>query len=184
MDKIWAEKLHLGCGNIRIPGFLNIDIQPGPSVDLVADLKELPLEPNRASLVYASSVLEHFGRDEWSALIEYWSTFLVPGGVMRLSVPDFEAVIARYQEHANLEELLGLLVGGQKDDYDWHGMIFDFATIRSGMEHAGLTNVCRYDWRDSDVGTLAIDDFSQAYLPHMEKETGRLMMLNVEGTKS
>jgi len=36
-------RLHLGCGRNRLPGFLNVDIVPGPAVDLVADSQRLPL---------------------------------------------------------------------------------------------------------------------------------------------
>jgi hypothetical protein len=62
-------------------------------------------------------------------------------------------------------------------------MIFDFATFRAGLEQAGFRDVRRYDWREADVGQAGIDDFSQAYLPHMDKENGRLMMLNVEAVR-
>jgi hypothetical protein len=109
---------------------------------------------------------------------------LKPGGSIQVSTADFEAAIARYLEQRNLEELLGLLIGGQKDDYDWHGMIFDFATFRAGLERAGFREVRRYDWRRAFVGRAGIDDFSQAYLPHMDKEHGRLMMLNVEAIRA
>ena len=75
------------------------------------------------------------------------------------------------------------MIGGQKDDYDWHGMIFDFDTLKAGLEEAGLVNVRRYDYRETDYGELGIDDFSQAYLPHMDRENGQLMVLNLEAYK-
>jgi hypothetical protein len=62
-------------------------------------------------------------------------------------------------------------------------MIFDFDTLRAGLETTGFRDVQRYDWRQSDVGRAGIDDYSQAYLPHMDKENGRLMMLNVEAVR-
>ena len=79
--------------------------------------------------------------------------------------------------------LLGLLIGGQKTPHDWHGMIFDFETLREGLEQANFVDIRLYDWRGTEIGKLDIDDFSQAYLPHMDKESGRLMMLNVEATR-
>ena len=35
-------KLHLGCGNRKINGFVNIDIQESPAVDLIDNIMELP----------------------------------------------------------------------------------------------------------------------------------------------
>ena len=113
-----------------------------------------------------------------------WRRVLKPGGLLRLSTNDFEACIARYNEKRNLEELLGILIGGQKDDYDWHGMIFDFKTLERGLIEAGFENIRRYDWRETELGRLGIDDYSMAYLPHMDKENGRLMMLNVEANRT
>ena len=102
---------------------------------------------------------------------------------MRLSTADFAQACERYKEKGNMDELLGLIVGGQKDDYDWHGMVFDFNSLKGGLEKVGFTNVHRYDWRKTELGELNIDDYSQSYLPHMDKENGRLMMLNVEAEK-
>ena len=64
-----------------------------------------------------------------------------------------------------------------------NGMIFDFGLLGDGLKEAGFTNVRRYDWRETDIGRAGIDDYSQAYLPHMDKENGRLMALNVEADK-
>ena len=93
------------------------------------------------------------------------------------------AVAERYREEGNIAELLGLVVGGQKDPWDLHGMIFDFAHLAAGLEAAGFRDVRRYDWRETDLAAMGIDDFSQAYLPHMDKDNGRLMMLNVEAVR-
>jgi predicted SAM-dependent methyltransferase len=176
-------KLHLGCGKIRLPGYINVDIQDGSAVDRVADLRALPWEDASVDMLYSCAAIEHFGRREWIGVLKEWARVLKPGGLLRLSTADFEAAIARYKDAGNLQELLGLLVGGQKDDYDWHGMIFDFATLKAGLEEAGFRDVRRYDWRQTELGKLGIDDYSQAYLPHMDKENGRLMMLNVEATR-
>jgi len=177
-------KLHLGCGHIRLPGYVNIDIMAAKAADLIADLRCLPYGDASVDLVYSCAAIEHFGRREWVDVLREWARVLKPGGMLRLSTADFEAAIARYQEAHSMTELLGLLIGGQKDDYDWHGMIFDFDTLASGLNDAGFENVRRYDWRQTELGKLGIDDFSQAYLPHMDKENGRLMMLNVEARRS
>ena len=45
----------------------------------------------------------------------------------------------------------------------------------------GFCSASRYDWRRTEHATL--DDYSQAYLPHLDKEHGQLMSLNVEAVK-
>lgn len=178
-----SNKLHLGCGKIKIPGYLNVDIMDGDAVDLVADIRDLPLEKNHYDVIYSCAAIEHFGRKEWIPLLQHWFTFLKPGGKIYLSTSDFDALVEQYQKDKNLGQLLGLLIGGQKDDYDWHGMVFNFDVLKNGLEQAGFKNVETYDWRNFDVGQMGIDDFSQAYIPHMDKENGKLMVLNMTATK-
>lgn len=176
-------KLHLGCGGVIIPGYVNIDLNIRPGIDLLSDLRRLPFAPGQVDFIYACAVIEHFERSEWRSVLAHWFRTLKPGGTLRLSTSDFEACVAEYAAAGNITDVTGLIIGGQRDFYDWHGMIFDFELLRSGLEDAGFGNVRRYDWRETDIGRAGIDDYSQAYLPHMDKENGRLMALNVEADK-
>ena len=176
-------KLHLGSGPRIIPGYVNVDIQNFSGVDLICDLGALPFADASIDFIYSCSVIEHFMKKEWQDILAHWYAMLKPGATLRLSTVDFEAVCIQYLEAKNIEELLGLVTGGQKDPYDHHGMIFDFQLLKKGLEAVGFVDVRRYDWRETDYGRMGIDDFSQAYLPHMDKENGRLMMVNVEAEK-
>ena len=176
-------KLHLGCGGVIIPGYVNIDLNIRPGIALLSDLRRLPFAPGGVDFIYACAVIVHFERNEWRSVLAHWFTALKPGGTLRLSTSDFEACVAQYAAEGNITDVTGLIIGGQRDFYDWHGMIFDFELLRGGLEEAGFGNVRRYDWRETDIGKAGIDDYSQAYLPHMDKENGRLMALNVEADK-
>ena len=55
-------KLHLGCGPRYIQGFVHIDAQSAPHVDIVGAVEHLAMDDGSVSLIYASHVLEHFGR--------------------------------------------------------------------------------------------------------------------------
>jgi hypothetical protein len=98
-----------------------------------------------------------------------------------VAVPDFEAVARRYLETGDLNELVGLVCGGQRNQYDFHKMIFDERLLRERLQSAGFTSVSKFDWRKTEHSWL--DDYSQAYLPHLNKQNGRLMSLNVEAVK-
>lgn len=177
-----AMKLHLGCGRKHIPGFVHVDLADYPHVDFRVPVNQLTFaQENSVELIYASHVLEHFGRYEVDQLLREWFRVLQPGGVLRLAVPDFEAVVHRYEEIGELSELIGLVCGGQRDQYDFHKMVFDERLLRQRLRKAGFSSVARYDWRHTEHAWL--DDYSQAYLPHMDKEHGRLMSLNVEAVK-
>ncbi len=176
-------KLHLGCGKKILPGYINIDILPHPGVDIIADLRQLPIDDGSVDFIYSCANIEHFGRKEWKKVLAHWFSKLKSGGKLRLSTADFAAACEKYLEHKNVDELLGLIVGGQKDEYDWHGMVFDFNSLKAGLEEVGFIDIKRYDWRKTDLAQMGVDDYSQAYLPHMDKENGRLMMLNVEADK-
>lgn len=176
-------KLHLGCGRVILPGYVNADIQPGPGVNLVCDARALPFADDSLDFIYSCALIEHLGRREWLGALVHWYTRLKLGGTLRLSTADFQAVCEWYLETGSLDHLLGLTVGGQRDIYDWHGMVFDYSLLAFGLRAAGFKNVRRYDWRETIVGELGIDDFSQVYMPHMDKEHGRLMVLNLEADK-
>lgn len=176
-------KLHLGCGRRILRGYVNVDVQAYAGVGVQADIANLPFAASSVDFIYSCAVIEHFGRHVWRSVLANWFAVLKPGGVLRLSTADFAAVVAQYQQAGNIDELLGLIVGGHKDRWDWHGIVFDFKSLTAGLTAAGFVNVKRYDWRQTDLADMGIDDYSQAYLPHMDKEHGRLMMLNVEAEK-
>lgn len=104
------------------------------------------------------------------------------GGVLRIAVPDFEAIVSEYMENKRLSGVLGLLYGGQNYEYNFHYVAFDYEDLKKRLEAAGLTGVARYDWRE--FLPEGYDDYSRAYLPHMDFENGRLMSLNVIAKKA
>lgn len=175
-------KLHLGCGSKSINGFVNVDVRELEGVNIIDNIITLEkFEINTADLIYVSHVLEHVGRREYMAVLHRWYDILKEGGTLRIAVPDFEAVVEHYNEHKNLEALRGFLYGGQTYAQNYHYCAWDFKTLIHDLETIGFKDVKRYDWRLTDHAD--IDDFSQCYLPHMDKKNGKLMSLNVEAKK-
>lgn len=175
-------KLHLGCGRRHIPGYVHVDVLDYPHVDLRHAVDALPMvAEGSAEVVYACHVLEHFHRREVPRVLREWARVLAPGGTLRVAVPDWEAIVDVYARTRDLAAVVGPLFGRGDYLYNVHYNVFDFATLRAALEGAGLRDVRRYDWRDTEHA--AVDDYAQAYFPHMDKDHGRLMSLNVEADK-
>lgn len=174
-------KINIGCGTKPILGFINTDIRILPGVDVVDDLYLKTFDENSVDVIYSCHVLEHVSRNEYLKVLERWYSLLKPDGILRLSVPDFEAVVNYYIETKDLNSLKGLLYGGQTYLQNFHYNTWDFESLKKDLEKVGFKEINRYDWRSTEHSH--IDDYSQSYLPHMDKEKGRLMSLNIECTK-
>ena len=78
-------KLNLGCCDTLLPGYVNVDIVPGPGVE-VADLREpWPWGEGSVAEVRAWDVVEHLP-DRIRTMNELWRV-LRPGGTAELAVP-------------------------------------------------------------------------------------------------
>ena len=179
------RKLHLGCGDRHIAGFFHIDLEPHEHVDHVGPVDNLDFIPDGSvDLIYASHVLEHFGRWEYMDVLREWHRVLRAGGVLRLSVPDFAACAKIYYERGledGLNGLIGLISGGQRNPLDQHRMIFDEELLSHALRNIGFTSTHRWDWRKTEHAD--VDDYAQAYRPHLDKQNGSLMSLNLEAVK-
>jgi predicted SAM-dependent methyltransferase len=174
-------KVNLGCGKCYIPGWLNIDLFSTVKADIYADLSALPIERGTVSLLFCSHLLEHCQRSTIIATLSHWRDLLKDGGVLRLAVPNFKAVCEYYQKTGDLKSVLGLLYGGQNHPKNNHFITFDEASLTEALKMAGFKDIRPWDWRTTEHA--AFDDFSQAYLPFMQKETGLHVSLNLEATK-
>lgn len=56
-------KLNLGCGDLILPGFVNLDYIPGPGVDIVCNFEKTPLnevfKSDLFDFIFMKDVLEH-----------------------------------------------------------------------------------------------------------------------------
>lgn len=181
-------KVHLGCGDKYLDGFVHIDMAAYDHIDYQRDVRDLScFEDNSVSLIYACHVLEYFDLQEAVDVLKEWQRALKPGGILRLAVPDFAAMVRVYQRYGDLSLIHGPLYGrwmirtamGEKMIY--HHAVYDFDALRAVLESVGFQNVHRYNWRETIHKDY--DDYSQAYIPHMDKERGILISLNLEAEK-
>lgn len=176
-------KLHIGCGKKYIPGYSHIDVVEHEHVDFVCDTRRLDLiKSESVDEIYACHILEHVHRGDVSSVLKEWNRVLKENGVLRISVPNFEEIVNEYLKSKDLGMLLGLLYGGQNYEYNFHYIAFDFCSIKSELELAGFFGVEKYDWKSFLPPDY--DDFSRAYIPHLDFDNGRLMSLNVVARKT
>lgn len=77
--------LNIGCGEVRFPGVINLEISDGPQVDIVGHGTELPFKDNTLDLVIMQEVLEHV--DDFQSLLDEVRRVLKPGARCYCQVP-------------------------------------------------------------------------------------------------
>jgi predicted SAM-dependent methyltransferase len=180
--------VNLGCWHRHIPGWVHVDLCDMPHIDYKSGIDALPMFADQTvDLLYSSHSFEYFDRQEAVAVLAEWRRVLKPGGTLRLAVPDFEALIKVYQKTGQVERVIGPLYGRMEIETTsgpaklYHKTTYDFASLANLLESNGFEDVARYDWQQTIHKDY--DDHSQAYFPHMDKENGILVSLNVEAKR-
>jgi len=181
-------KLNLGCGDRKLHDFVNVDARDDLNPDVVWDVTRIHEKFYDVDLIYACHVLEHFPNKlsehqqrTWKQALESWYSVLRNGGILRIAVPDMKAACEYYLLTNNFESVRGFFYGGQRNSFDFHYHGWSFDTLEKALLEVGFKEVHRYDWRKTEH--FYVDDYSQTYLPHMDKTNGKLMSLNIEAIK-
>lgn len=149
--------LHLGCGPVDHPQFVNVDGFPYPHVQYVRPIDDLsPFADESAALVYASHCLEHFPREQIPRVLTEWRRVLRPGGTLRIAVPDFDRIVEIYEQHGrDVGVVTGFLLGGQQSPYDFHHVVFTRRSLQALLEQAGFRDVREWTPGSSPLTTFA-----------------------------
>lgn len=133
-----SVKLHIGANAPDINGYTTLNIKSG------VDVRTLPYKDGSVDEVYASRILERFSYRETPTVLGELVRVLKPGGLLRVSVFDFDKIAQGYIE--GRKEPFGLyLYGEQADQYDFYHTCFNRQTLISQLRAAGLVDV--RDWR-------------------------------------
>lgn len=121
--------LNLGCGQRLHPDWVNVDFSTRSPRVMEADLRRgVPFADGSFDVVYHSHLLEHFDRDKSQRLLEECHRVLIWGGILRVAVPDLEAIARLY-----MEKLSAALAGDVEAiaDYDWMMLELYDQTVRT-----------------------------------------------------
>lgn len=170
------QRLHLG-GIQAKPGWSIVNIQPGPSVDIVGDISDLSgISDASIAEVYASHVLEHLGYLDRlpKALAEVYRV-LAFGGRFFISVPDLDVlagfILDQRLSSSERFQVMRMMFGGQIDPHDYHHVGLNFEIIESYLKDFGFSEVRR-------VEEFHLFDDTSSLRMH-----GRLISLNVIAIK-
>lgn len=89
--------LNLEFGSTFHKDLINIDYVTNSEYILSHDLlKGIPLDHSSMDVIYHSHVLEHFSKKDGVNFIKECFRVLKRGGVIRIAVPDLEAIVKEY----------------------------------------------------------------------------------------
>jgi hypothetical protein len=125
-------KLHLGCGERYLDGYVNIDFPETEhtimkvKADIYSDIRELFYEEGSIDEIRNHHLLEHFSRQEALKLLLQWRRWLKIGGLLHLETPDFSASVREYIKSGSLKRKSQLgrhVFGSQEVRWAFH---YDF----------------------------------------------------------
>ncbi len=151
-------RLHLGCGQSPIPGWLNIDVQHLPGVDRVLDVRRgLPFE--NVAAIYGEHFLEHLELEEGLACLVECRRALAPEGILRVSTPNLDWVFAshyRYDRWATEDEAISDCFRMNRAFHGWgHRFLYNRQALQAALSAAGFSTITMHRYGESDVPLLA-----------------------------
>jgi predicted SAM-dependent methyltransferase len=155
-----SVNLHLGCGSVYHPKFINIDGLPAPHVHYVRVIDDLsPFGNKSVDLIYACHCLEHFPHGKVPEVLSEWFRVLKDGGVLRLSVPNFDLLLDIYKENGrDINTILGIVMGNQNYKFNFHMTIFNRSSLQDLLKTTGFKHV--QEWQPSSCELTTFDDYS------------------------
>jgi hypothetical protein len=123
--------LDIGCGEInreeQFPEhtLVRVDAREECKPDYRCDIRSLPFGNEEFDLVFASHVLEHIRRDEWTDVLKEWIRVLKKDGEFVIIVPNLKWAAERLVENPRLEgqelvDVLNVIYGAQGNLFDNH----------------------------------------------------------------
>lgn len=170
-------KVHVGAGDDIKLGWVNIDlalripphIDPAAHPDTVFinyDLRRgLPLDDGSCDLIYSSHFFEHLEYAQGLRLMADCFRALRPGGVFRISLPNFKGMFeaylkgdAVYMDGVNIREVLPAVEEGTETlvdhvnygvyQYGEHKCVYDEEKIILLLKRIGYSRVAESDYRE------------------------------------
>ena len=147
-------RLHIGSGNARLPGWINVDVQRLPGVDLVADVKD-GLRFEDVEAVFSEHFLEHLALDDAVRFLAEVHRILAEGAWLRISTPNLDWVwLTHYRLEGGLEERRAAALAINRAFRGWrHQFLWNRELLAEVLAACGFEEV---RWCRRGESTLAV----------------------------
>jgi len=153
------DKLHLGCGDVYLNGWINIDMASS-HVDLCHNLADpLPYKNNSVQYIYSEHLIEHFPVDDAVKLLSECHRVLCPQGVLRVATFNLDYLVFRYLFFWKRQHWI---------------KAFGYAHLQTKAE---MLNLCFHEWGHKYL-------YNKEELFRRVKEAGFLEIYSVKKNKS
>ena len=165
--------LHVGCGNQRLEGWVNVDVQDLPAVDVVADVTR-GLRFRDVDAVFAEHFLEHLPIEGALRFLGEVHRALAPDGRLRLTTPNLEWVwTTHYDLTAPPEQKQAMALRVNRAFRAWgHEMVWNRALLEGALLACGFRDLSWHRHGESDVEIFRGIERHEAFgdteeLPHV-----------------
>lgn len=152
-----GASVQLGSGANPFSGWINVDLSGPTKPDLVLDLRGgFPAAPSSLKRVYSEHVFEHLELADAARVLADLRRALEPGGVLRIAMPDLDALIDRYRGDWQDQDWLGDVSYSHIDSAahmlnyalrSWgHKYVYSYTELELRLAQAGFTEVRRAPW--------------------------------------
>jgi predicted SAM-dependent methyltransferase len=150
-------RLHLGCGEKYLEGYVNIDFPEGehtvmnPKVDQYADIRTLSYPENSIDEIRSHHLFEHFSRAEALKLLTKWRQWLKPGGLLVIETPDFAPSAALFLTASSTRRKFQLarhIFGSQEAGWAIHKDYWDKQKFSFVLKKLGFTDLKMRGYRN------------------------------------
>jgi predicted SAM-dependent methyltransferase len=203
MEEAAMKKLHLGCGQKYLGGYVNIDfplsehsVQNKSIADEFYDITKLTYPSNSIQEVRLHHIFEHFGRPIACALIASWNSWLTEKGILHIEVPDFEKTakiaISKFRHRDKKKVAIHHLFGSHEAKWAIHAEGYSEWMIEDIMLSFGFKKIktLKNDWhgtynleivaeKENDISFNESFDRAEMYLRDFLVDDTEQELLNV-----
>lgn len=172
-------KIHLGCGQRYLEGYLNVDFplsahtaQTESVADLHTDITTLRYPAASVDEVRLHHVFEHFPRPVACGLLACWHSWLKPGAVLHIEVPDFARTarimlspFSSFKQRAVAERHL---FGSHEASWAAHCEGYTSEMLKKMLSAFGFT-VCKVE-KNAWCGTCNIELIAKRQVEMLDRE--------------